>query len=145
MKNKLSKIFVAIAMLLSFVAIPKVEVKANQNEEITPYSITVPVDVSKNVYTKSSNSYPYIVIKMTGTMVRGADKNVTSYNLSMSRTIKNSSSAGWQITSATITSRSFQKSGTGVIGNYTLEVNLKSLTSGAVDTMYISGQISCGV
>lgn len=145
MKNKLSKILIAFAMLLSFVAIPKVEVKANYGEEITPYSVTVPVNASKSVYPISDSDYPYVNINLTGSMVRGADKNVTSYSLNMSRTIKNSNGAAWEITSATITSKSYAASGTGVIGYFTVVMQLKSLTNGAVRTITKSGSVTCGV
>lgn len=143
--SKLSKIFIAIAMLLTMIVVPKMEVKASAGEQVTPYSTTVPVSATKAVYPVSNGEYPYVNINLTGTMVRGSDKNVTSYSLSMSRTIKNSNDADWEITSATITSKSYAASGTGVIGYFTVEIELESLTNGAVKTITKSGSVTCGV
>ena len=145
MKSKIYKILVVVAMLFTMIAVPKMEVKASDEEQATPYYVNVPVSVKKNVYPISESTYPYITIKMSGTIIRGADKNVTSYDVNMYCTINNSDVANWKITYASFTSKSFEKSGTGVIGYYGINIYLESLVDGTDIIVTKSGSLSCGV
>ena len=142
MKEKARKALyslLAIMMTLALCIMPKLEVKAVEARASTP--IPVSVEVEKRV--TFSDGYMLFVGEMTGTMVRGSDRTVISYDVELNAWFDDGEGYSPEILSKT---KTVTTSGYGIIGKIVIKYNLKDYLGNIISTNNsVTIEIPCGV
>lgn len=126
MKSKLSKIFVALALLLTFITVPNVEVNAIEPKATTP----ILVDKYEGKTISVTDGYVYIEAHMTGTMVRNSSGTVISHDVDFE--VYHADGSTYYASDITIMSKTVTKSGNGIIGTVKFSYDIIKASNGMI-------------